>query len=192
MPLFGSRITGRFAQSKPFLAPSQVLGRLHKNMATLVVEREIFCPPALAVARIYRAFGAEGLRETMHTLHVPFADLGLPNVGAFHREVLVTLGEPQRRRALTRIPLTWRVPDGAVFAFPMFKGFFEVQPLSSREIQLALLGYYHPPFGAFGVVFDAALGHRIAEVTVGHLMDEVCTAIKDDPVLTSDKAARLG
>ena len=159
-------------------------------MATLVVERDVFCSPALAVQRIFRAFGAEVIRETMHKLHVPFADLGLPNIGAFEREVLVTLGEPQRRRALTRIPVSWRVPDSA--AFPIFKGFFEIQPLSSREIQLALLGYYHPPFGAFGAVFDVALGRKIAEATVGHLIDEVCAAVKDDRAATSDKVVPLG
>ena len=159
-------------------------------MATLVVEREILCAPALAVPRIYRALGAEGVHETMYKLRVPFGELGLPNIGELAREVLVTLGEPERKRALTRIPLSWRVPDSN--AFPVFKGFFEVQPLTSRETALALLGYYHPPFGAFGIVFDMALGHKIAQATVRHLMHEICKEVEDEASLTSRTAARLG
>ena len=156
-------------------------------MATLVVEKEVRCSPALAVNRIYRALGAEGLHETTHVLHAPFEDLGLPNIGELSREVTVTLGDPERKRSLTRIPVSWRVPGNG--SFPVFRGFFEVQPLSSRDIQLSLLGYYHPPFGAIGAVFDVVLGHKIAESTTHYLIDEICRAI-EDPIV--DTVARLG
>jgi hypothetical protein len=156
-------------------------------MATLVVEKEVRCSPALAVNRIYRALGAEGMHETTHVLHAPFEDLGLPNIGELSREVTVTLGDPERKRTLTRIPLSWRVPANG--NFPVFRGFFEVQPLSSRDIQLSLLGYYHAPYGVIGAVFDAVLGHKIAEVTTRYLVDEVCRAIEEP---TANTAAQLG
>jgi hypothetical protein len=146
-------------------------------MATLVLEKEVACPPDLAVGRIYRAFGAETARNVTLRLVVPFEDLGLPNVGEFSREVVVTLGEPERKRFLTRIPLSWKVPEN--HAFPVFRGFFEVQPQSSRHVQLALLGYYHPPYGIFGAAFDALLGRKIAEATVRHLLEEIAEAVAE-------------
>lgn len=155
-------------------------------MATLVFEKEIACPPALAVPRMYRALGASGTHETTYTLTVPFAELGLPNVGELARDVTVTIGDPDRKRSLTRIPLAWRVPESD--AFPVFQGFFEIQPLSSYEVQIALLGYYHAPYGALGAIFDAVLGKKIAEVTIRHLVDEISRAI-EEPV-TASTAAR--
>lgn len=157
-------------------------------MATLIEEKEVTCPPALAVQRIYRALGCEGMHETHHVLAVPFTDLGLPDVGELSREVVVTVGDPMRKGSLTRMQLSWRVPHSDVF--PVFHGFFEIQPLSSYEIHLALLGYYHAPFGMLGAVFDMVLGHRIAEATVHHLIEEIAKAIEEP--ITSRKVARLG
>jgi hypothetical protein len=157
-------------------------------MATLVYEKEVTCPPSLAVQRIYHALGCEGMHETHYVLTVPFADLGLPDIGELSREVSVTIGDPMRKGSLTRIQLSWRVPHSD--AFPVFQGFFEIQPLSSYEIQLALLGYYHAPLGMIGAVFDMVLGRRIAEATVRHLIDEISKSI-EEPV-TAKKVARIG
>lgn len=157
-------------------------------MPTLVYEKEVTCPPALSVGRIYKALGASGTHEAIHTLVVPFAELGLPDVGELAREVTVTIGDPDRKRSLTRIPLAWRVPNNDVF--PVFQGFFEVQPLSSYEVQIALLGYYHAPYGGIGAVFDAILGRRIAEATIKHLVDEIAEAIQEPSSVST--AARTG
>jgi hypothetical protein len=128
------------------------------------------------------------MHQTTYLLTVPFEQLGLPKAGELTRQVTVTIGDPDRKRALTRIPVSWRVPHSD--AFPVFQGFFEVQPLSSYEVQIALLGYYHPPFGVLGAVFDAVVGRKIAEVTIRHLVDEVANAIAERP--TSSTAAQLG
>jgi len=146
-------------------------------MAVLMYEKDVVCPPALAVARIYRALGAENTHATDYHLTVPFSDLGLPNVGEFAREVTVTVGEADRKRSLTRIPISWRVPHSE--AFPVFQGFFEIQPLSSYDVQIALLGYYHAPFGTIGAAFDAVLGRRIAEATIRHLVEEIAAQIAE-------------
>ena len=156
-------------------------------MPTLVYEKDVICPPALAVGRIYQALGSSDTRQVTYNLSVPFERLGLPKV-AVSRDVIVTVGDPQRKRSLTRIPISWRVPESD--AFPVFQGFFEVQPLSSYDVQIALLGYYHAPFGTIGAVFDAILGRRIAEVTVEHLVEEIAAAIAE-PLIAS-KAAQQG
>jgi len=157
-------------------------------MATLVYEKEVRCAPALAVGRIYRALGASGTHQTTYALSVPFQDLGLPDIGEITREVSVVVGDPDRKRSLTRIPISWRVPNSD--AFPVFAGFIEVQPLSSYDVQIALLGYYHAPYGGVGVVFDAILGRRIAEVTIARLVDEIGAAM-EEPVSAST-APQLG
>lgn len=157
-------------------------------MATLVYEREVVCPPALAVGRIYRALGASGTHQTTYNLSVPFEELGLPNVGELSRNVNIVVGDPDRKKSLTRIPISWRVPESE--AFPVFQGFFEIQPLSSYDVQIALLGYYHAPFGTVGAAFDAVLGRRIAEATIARLVEEVADAIKEPS--SASKAAQLG
>src|SRR5579875_2245794 len=104
-------------------------------MATLVYAKQGTCPPALAVQRIYRPPGREWMHETHRILAVAFADVGLPDIGELCRQVSVTIGDPMRKGTLTRIQLSWRVPHSD--AFPVFQGFFEIQPLSTNEIQLA-------------------------------------------------------
>ena len=44
---------------------------------------------------------------------------------------------------------------------------------------MVLLGYYQPPFGAAGAVFDAFVGRWIANVTVSQLLDEIVDTIHD-------------
>ena len=146
-------------------------------MAHIIIEEEIACPPEAALARIYRAFGGDQPGSVTRTLSVPFSDLGLPNIGALEKEVVVTLGEPNHESYLTRVPLSWSVPNNG--AFPVFEGFFEIQPEASWQIQLAIIGDYNPPMGALGAVFDAAAGRKIAEATIRHLLDEVSRVIQD-------------
>jgi len=145
-------------------------------MATIVMEREVDCPPDSAVDRVYRAFGAEHAAEVTRTLSVPFEEIGLPKVGTLARDVCATLGDPDFKSTLVRIPLAWRVPDST--AFPVFHGFIEVQSLATDQIQLAILGYYQPPFGTLGVVFDAIAGRKIAEATIRHLLAEISHAME--------------
>jgi hypothetical protein len=147
-------------------------------MATIVMEKEVDCPPDSAINRVYSAFGASHAAEVTRTLSVPFEDIGLPKVGTLARDVLVTLGDPEHKRSLVRIPLSWRVPDSN--AFPIFHGFIEVQSQALDRIQLAILGYYQPPFGTLGVIFDAVAGRKIAHATIHHLLDEISRAIEDE------------
>jgi len=153
-------------------------------MGYIVIEQEIECPPAAALQRIYRAFGAERPASVTHTLSVPFGELGLPNIGEFAKDVVVTLGEPNHESFLTRVPLQWHVPGSSVF--PVFEGFFEIQPEASWQIQLAIIGDYRPPLGAVGALIDAAAGRKIAEATIRHLLNEISSVVQDPvPARTS-------
>lgn len=139
-------------------------------MATLTMEREIVDSQQHAAACVYAALGAWHAGEVTKTFRV----------GAIGRDVLLTLGDLDRKSTLWRIPISWHVPGTNVF--PVFHGFFEVRRRPNGRIAIVLLGYYEPPFGAVGVVFDAFVGRWIANVTVSQLFDEIVAASHRDGV----------
>lgn len=145
-------------------------------MTTLFVQREVACQPEFAIQRIYRALGVQAGRETTRVLSAPFEALHLPQVGALSREVLITVAEPQSDGMFAWIPVSWRAPDSA--AFPVFNGFFGIEPLYKNFIKLDLWGQYRPPFGLAGVLFDFIFGRKIAKATMNHVVDEVSVAIE--------------
>jgi hypothetical protein len=72
----------------------------------------------------------------------------------------------------TRLLLEWEAATMPRL-FPLMKGELSVYPLTSTETQLDFLGVYKPPFGAVGKTVNAAVGHRIAEVSVHRFVSEV-------------------
>ncbi|MHB8434060.1 MAG: hypothetical protein ACYC8W_00755 [Candidatus Tyrphobacter sp.] len=132
------------------------------------MEREIDCSQERAASSIYAALGVRGSSEVTKTFRV----------GAIGRDVRLTLGDLDRKSDLWRIPVSWQVPESD--AFPIFHGFFEVQRRPDDRIAVVLLGYYQPPFGAAGAVFDAFVGRWIANVTVSQMLDEIEATIHRD------------
>jgi hypothetical protein len=135
-------------------------------MATLMMEREVLdCEMERAARCIYGTLGASGPGEVTKTFHV----------GTIARDVLLTLGDLDRKTAIWRIPVSWHVPHSD--AFPHFHGFFELRHRFDRRLAIVLLGYYQPPFGTFGIAFDAVAGRHIAHATVSQLLDEILDGI---------------
>ncbi len=134
-------------------------------MATLTMEREIPGSQQHAADCIYAALGVRQAGEVTKAFRV----------GAIGRDVLLTLGDLDRKSPLWRIPVSWHVPG--TNAFPVFHGFFEVRRRPNDRIAIVLLGYYEPPFGTVGAVFDAFVGRWIANITVSQLLDEIVGAM---------------
>ena len=110
-------------------------------------------------------------------LEVPFEMLGLPAIGKLSRRAKITLGERQDRAdGAMLVPIHWR--DANSHTFPEFKGCIEILPMASNESQLAIIGEYHPPFGPIGAAFDAAIGRRIAEISVEQLLERLRSALE--------------
>jgi len=125
----------------------------------------------------------ERLRELLGSdkidLEVPFETLGFPAIGKLSRRAKITLGaSTQRSDGATLVPIQWR--DANSQNFPEFKGCIEIQPMARNESQLAIIGQYHPPFGALGAAFDAAIGRRIAEVGVEQLLERLRTELEKE------------
>jgi hypothetical protein len=135
-------------------------------MSTIAVETYVSGTRALAAASVYAAVGLPGPGEAMKTFRV----------GVFARDVSIALGARDEKASLIRIPVSWLVPDSN--AFPHFQGFFEIRQHPDALVSIALLGYYHAPFGAAGMAFDAVAGHRIANATVQRLLNDVTNAMK--------------
>jgi CBS domain-containing protein len=76
-----------------------------------------------------------------------------------------------------RIPLSWRAaPAGA--AFPTFDGVIELEPLSARNAQIAVVGTYTLPLGVLGAAVDASLLSGAAEATGQRLVDGLAEALR--------------
>jgi hypothetical protein len=73
-----------------------------------------------------------------------------------------------------RLPLHWRAREGTPL-FPVLDAHLEVAALAMHppRIQVTLVGSYRPPLGWLGGLGDAAVGHRIAEETATHFLDDV-------------------
>lgn len=71
--------------------------------------------------------------------------------------------------------LAWK-PNHQTF-FPNFRGILTVRP-RDRGVWMRLQGFYEPPFGLVGKIFDAVAGKRIAEVTTQRLLDRAIDDIE--------------
>ncbi|TAM60292.1 hypothetical protein EPN52_05325 [bacterium] len=144
-------------------------------MTEVLIVDEVACAAEHVPEYLAQALGTQPGTEELgaYRLEVPFEELGLPELGEFARRVEVKLGKPQSRPVFgslneLRIPISWEVPGRG--EFPIFEGFLEVTPLAEHRSQLAVSGAYRPPGGPVGAIFDAAVGHRIADATVRHFL----------------------
>lgn len=74
--------------------------------------------------------------------------------------------------------LTWDALEGNGI-FPRMLGSIEVTAMSDHppRTQVTFLGSYHPPMGILGTAVDAVAGHKIAEDTVEHFLEELCSRL---------------
>jgi hypothetical protein len=74
--------------------------------------------------------------------------------------------------------VTWSSKSGG--PFPKFAGALAVEKRPNDDsFGLVLSGYYEPPFGAAGAMFDAALGRRIAHATARDLLRSIADYVEN-------------
>jgi hypothetical protein len=81
-------------------------------------------------------------------------------------------------------PLTWSSVSGPSL-FPRMNAKLLVYPLSRFETQLELEGTYDPPLGLLGDAFDSVVGHRIAEASVLHFLQDVTALLRSELAKTA-------
>jgi len=162
-------------------------------MTTIKEHVEVHCPYVRALHYVAAYLAHLGWSEHSQSvslrLRVPVGPssehLGL----AIDKGVVATLSRsPQHRVLEDRIGVTWQ-PDVDGEPFPRFDGALSVEAASPKASTLALEGRYEPPLGAAGKIFDAVLGHRIAEATARELLKEIADRIEsayvqDEPHLS--------
>ena len=80
---------------------------------------------------------------------------------------------------VTRVSLEWEAGQGANLV-PRAVAELTVWAVTPSESRLELEGLYRPPLGVVGNAVDAAVGLRVAEATVGHLLDDVVEELRRD------------
>ena len=108
-------------------------------------------------------------------LHVKVAGI------EFGKEILIDIKsytdvESRTKKELT-IRLTWKAASAQQF-FPTMNAELHVYPITAQETQLDFHGEYEPPLGVVGKAIDAMVGHRVAEATVHHFVNEVADYLR--------------
>jgi hypothetical protein len=141
---------------------------------TIPIER----PAKKAQEALERFFAPLNGRAGPLRLRVPFngatGDYGI----YFDRDVLVEANRARDEGNLNDVVSIKWTPEGTGI-FPRFSGRLVVcgDDDPSRSY-IELDGFYAPPLGAAGQVFDAAIGHHIARATARELLADIKTAIE--------------
>jgi hypothetical protein len=78
-----------------------------------------------------------------------------------------------------RVELTWdaiRRPG----LFPSMLAELTARPLSESDTRLEIDGSYWTPMGALGTAIDAVIGHRIAEASTRHFLEDVAAQLRNE------------
>jgi hypothetical protein len=149
-------------------------------MSELAQTVNVNCPVSQAKMHLDAFFNAHltsaegGEQLSALTLKAP----GFPGGATLHREVHVrVLRQPHEMDAFDTMSVAWEVPGGLMY--PKFHGILNVEGADDyNSFKLALRGKYTPPGGVVGEVFDAAIGHRIAEATAATLLAEIRDSVE--------------
>lgn len=127
---------------------------------------------ALTVFQSATKAAASRAQSVASELHADFGGIGVKaDINISVKSIEEKIGDANST-PVTRLLLEWQAAT-APRLFPLMNGELSVYPLTSTETQLDFSGSYEPPFGAVGKVMNAALGHRIAEVTVHRFVSDV-------------------
>lgn len=103
---------------------------------------------------------------------IPLEQFGLPGGLELVRNVDVSIARRRDEENLNdEFGVTWFADDSSLF--PRFDGRLIVCAESGSKSFIELDGKYVPPFGDAGDVFDAAVGHAIAQTTARTFLDQV-------------------
>lgn len=151
-------------------------------MSELIRTVNVQCPVSQAKMHLDHFFDehvvakdeADGAKSATLTLKAP----GFPGGATLQHDVNVRLLRHKRPvDAFDTIDVNWEVPDSTMY--PRFAGTLSVEANDDyNTFTLALRGAYTPPAGIVGQVFDAVVGHRIAEATADHLLGEMRDSIE--------------
>lgn len=104
------------------------------------------------------------------------------------KAIRISVGEPNRGRVETEIPITWKA-SGTPGLFPSMDAGIVVADLGPNLTQIALRGSYDPPLGALGRALDRTVLHRIAEASVKSFVDRVAHLIEHEELKAAQQSS---
>ena len=139
--------------------------------------RDALSTSALAIFQSATKAAAARAQSDASALHI---DIGGFEVGADIRISVHQIAENSDDPLAiptTRLQLEWQ---SAVMPsmFPLMKADLYIYAFTPTETQLDFWGFYEPPLGALGKVVNTIVGHRIAEVSVHHFVNDVAERLR--------------
>jgi hypothetical protein len=110
-------------------------------------------------------------------------DVG-PQRSLVAKTVTLEVGEPARGNAAIRVPLTWEA-TGTPGLFPVMRADLVMARLGNQVTQVKFEGSYDPPLGSIGQLLDRAVLHRVSELSVKSLVDQIIAMLAAGPRSTS-------
>ncbi len=80
---------------------------------------------------------------------------------------------------ITHLGLSWKAATHEGL-FPSMSADLALSPMTFAETRIEFEGIYRPPLAAIGKMFDAAVGHRIAEAAVQQLVSDLIEQIRHE------------
>jgi hypothetical protein len=131
-----------------------------------------------SMARLEQFFASLQGRDGITRIRLRVPGDGPTRELSIDREVRVEVRRPRGEATLDDLMLISWMPEGTG-VFPTFEGILLVRAYGEgKASSIELDGNYTPPFGAAGQVFDAAIGHRIAQATARELLKDLKSAIE--------------
>lgn len=134
-------------------------------------------PAEQSMFRLERFFESQRGKDGVSRLRLRVPTDGPTQGLALEREVCVQARRARGEASLDDLMLITWVPEGTAI-FPTFEGILIVRSANGAST-IELEGTYTPPFGPAGQVFDAAIGHRLAESTARELLKDLKAAVED-------------
>jgi hypothetical protein len=94
-------------------------------------------------------------------------------VRGLSRLVRVRTLEPVHRGERMTVALRWEATGATGDLFPVLDAELILSSAGEGRSRLELLGSYRPPWGRAGVVVDKMIMGRVAEATIGSLLDDM-------------------
>ena len=88
------------------------------------------------------------------------------------RQVVMETGALERGRGRAAVPLGWRAAEHSDL-FPVFEGRLEISDQGGGQTRVTVAGGYLPPAGGLGRAADRLLLGRVAQATVGDLVQRL-------------------
>jgi hypothetical protein len=146
----------------------------------ILAQRTADCPSAAALDYANNFFlQHEG--DKAAEVRLPLRAFGLPFPDALTHPVRFrfTLHEDltELGRAHEEIAFSW---NAGTHWLPNFHGTLRVRIAPHVRAELFVEGWYAPPFGLFGMLFDRVLGHKLAQKTVESLLDQIAERMESE------------